>query len=103
MNAYAPVDAMDERKAMRSAVSVAVDLHRQHYPPEAAVMSDVSASGCRLRTEARISVGSFVTVTIPGLTDIGGWIAWHRGDEIGIDFTHEVPSPVADGIIRIGC
>jgi len=72
--------AREERLAGREPSGVVARIGEQ-----AAAVADASPLGCRVRTEARVNVGAFLTLTV-GDVAIDGWAAWRRGDEFGLDF-----------------
>jgi len=92
--------AADERKADRVAVDWFATLASIKFPAEDAQLIDISNLGCRLRIGRIVSVGTFVTVGIPHFTGVPGWIAWAKGGEMGVDFSHAIPKAVIEEIIR---
>ena len=92
--------AADERKAERIPVNWVATLASIKFPAEDASLIDISNLGCCLRTSRIVSVGTFVTVGIPHFTGVPGWIAWSKGGEMGVDFSHALPKAVVEEIIR---
>lgn len=50
-----------------------------------AELTDVSALGCRVRTQGPGGVGAFLTLDV-GTLSVAGWVAWRRGEVLGLDF-----------------
>jgi len=85
--------AREERLAERAPTGVPATLSCPRAGTAAAVVTDASALGCRVRTDMGGGVGSYLTL-LAGGASASGWVAWRRGDEMGIDFSEPL-SPVA--------
>jgi len=90
----------DDRKADRRRLELAVTIQSTNLPPEPARMTDLSPLGCGIATTARLHVGSYLTVLIPGFTTVEGWVAWRKPDCLGLDFSHQLPAKVVDHVVR---
>lgn len=71
----------EERLAGRVPSGVAARIGKQ-----AVQVTDVSELGCRVRMEVPDGIGTFLTLSL-GDASVTGWVAWRRGDELGLDFS----------------
>ena len=95
-----PVD--DERQATRLPLLLTAQMSSDRFEATAVRLTDLTGRGCRLSTAQLVSVGTFVTVHILGFTEIGGWIAWARDGEVGLDFANPLPDAVTGHVLRLG-
>ncbi len=56
---------------------------------------NLSESGLMADCELRFSVGDRLVVTLRGIGDVGGQVAWARGGQIGMMFDHGVDPQAA--------
>ena len=82
---FPPWLAREERLAEREPVGVAATVSGAGGSPEPAEVTDASPLGCRVRTTAPGGVGAFLTIAA-GEASVTGWVAWRRGDVLGLDF-----------------
>lgn len=94
--------AQEERKADRAAVSWQGTISSIKFDAEACLVQDITHLGCRIMLAHAVSVGTYVSIEIPQIASLEGWVAWNRGCEIGIDFSHPLPAEVLNEIIRRG-
>ena len=90
--------AQDERQADRLAVVWPATTASLKFDPEACSISDITHRGCRILLGHHITVGTYVTIDMPQLTKLEGWIAWNRGHEVGVEFSHPLPKDVLSDI-----
>jgi hypothetical protein len=90
--------AQDERQADRLAVVWPATIASMKFDPEACSISDITHRGCRILLGHHITVGTYVTIDMPQLTKLEGWIAWNRGHEVGVEFSHPLPKDVLSDI-----
>ena len=64
-------------------------------------LTDLTYRRCCLSTKQGVSVGSFVTIHVPGYTEINGWIAWVKNGEVGLDFADPLPHAVTEYVLRL--
>lgn len=78
------------RKSDRIAVDEAARLHPNDWCSLEVQVIDVSECGFRARCDARVPVGSRVTLEVPGLGPAEAQVSWRRHDEIGARFIEPV-------------
>ena len=61
---------------------------------------DFTHLGCRFRSEEAPSMGSHVSVIVPGFAEVAGWIAWRPDGQAGVDFAHPLPDAVLQEVVR---
>lgn len=71
-------------------------------PTQQVIATDVTRSGCRAIIQRRVSVGTFVTLAIPGFVEVFGSVAWSNDHTLGIDFSHTLSRAVLEHIVRLG-
>jgi hypothetical protein len=91
--------AHEERTADRVAVSWVASISSRKFSDEACRIVDITHLGCRVQLTSPITVGAQVTIAIADFAELAGWVAWHKGGEIGVDFSHPLPAQVLDSII----
>lgn len=91
----------DERKADRLRLSLPAQMSSDRFDTINVRLTDLTGLGCRLSTAERVSMGVFVTVHIPGFTQISGWVAWSEDGELGLDFANPLPDPVTGFIVQL--
>jgi len=75
----------EERLAPRAEAGAAAMVSGPRVAAAAAEVTDVSPLGCRVRTAAAGGVGAYLTLESGGVS-VGGWVAWRRGEMLGLDF-----------------
>jgi hypothetical protein len=93
---------LDERKVHRLPVRLPATLKCDKTPDWQVEVADFTQLGCRVAVPQRVSVGTFVTLTIPMFVDLVGWVAWTTDDALGIDFSHPLPSDVLAHVVQLG-
>ena len=66
------------------------------------VVTDISATGCRVTGPVHVTVGRYLGILIPGFAPYAGWVAWQARDGFGLDFTNPLPDVVVAHIIGLG-
>ncbi|MEI5688402.1 MULTISPECIES: PilZ domain-containing protein [Sphingomonas] len=90
--------AQEERQADRLPVSWPSTISSLKFDEEPCTICDVTHLGCRVLLDRRVTVGTYVTIAMPQLTKLEGWIAWNRGHEVGVEFSHPLPASILDDI-----
>ena len=98
----AALNGFDERKAARVPLRLAVVMKCDKHPTQQVTLTDLTRFGCQVATHRRVTVGTFVTLDIPGYVDVFGWVAWTHGSKLGIDFAHALPPGVMAHIASLG-
>ena len=93
---------LEERRRVRAPLRLSVEVTGTHLEATPADLIDLSDHGCRLRLVARVSIGTFLTVDVEEFTAFSGWVAWSRGQEIGLDFAHPAPKEVTQHLLQLG-
>ena len=52
---------------------------------------NISQGGMCVRTDAELTPGARITISIAGLSPISGTVKWQDGDEYGLGFNHVLP------------
>ena len=66
----------ERRDAARAPVSIDAELRRADRTPVGIVIRDLSRSGCRAETLARVNEGDVVRITLPTFNALPGIIRW---------------------------
>jgi hypothetical protein len=91
---------LDERRSERRQMDIAAFLQTQVHPAQVGVrVVDISTHGCLLAIPGGLPLGRYVTLTLPGLVSIEGWIAWSKNDQAGLDYARSLPPAVVERII----
>jgi hypothetical protein len=65
----------------------------RHGEPEVFVeVCDLSAGGCRITTDSKLTIGSNVVIAMPGLGFAYASVAWQIGGQAGLEFEAPVSS-----------
>jgi hypothetical protein len=91
--------AHEERTADRVAVSWPASISSRKVAAEPCRIVDITHLGCRVQWASAITVGAQVTIAVADFAELAGWVAWHKGNEIGVDFSHPLPAQVLEGMI----
>ena len=92
----------DERKAFRILAQLSAELKGERLDPTPVALTDISELGCQIASLQKISVGSFVTLTVPNTTSFTGWVAWKGEGAYGIDFAHPLLPAVVAPVVELG-
>ena len=98
--AYPSWLAQEERKSDRVAVAWQATISSVKFDAETCAILDITQLGCRIALAHGVSVGTYVTIDLPQTVRLEGWVAWNRGGEIGVDFSHPLPAELLAGIIH---
>jgi hypothetical protein len=74
-------------------VDEAARLHPNSWSSLEVRVLDLSANGFRAECEARVTLGSAVTLEVPGVGQVNAHVTWRRGDRFGAKF--DAPADVA--------
>lgn len=94
-----PWPSLDERKLPRSPVQLRATLRCDKTPEWSVEVTDMTELGCRVAVPERLSVGTFVTLSIPTFVDVVGWVVWTTDAALGIDFSHPLPRGVLEHVV----
>ena len=94
MKAHPTWLAREERQHDRLPVAITIDIDEPGRT-QAVMLTDLSPAGCRLQVSERLSLGRFVTVHLNDSVSAGGWVAWSRGQDAGVDFA----APLDDALV----
>ena len=98
----AALNGLDERRATRVPLRLAAVMRSDKHPTQQVSVTDLTRYGCQVATHRRVTVGTFVTLDIPGYVDVFGWVAWTHESKLGIDFAHPLPPAVMAHIASLG-
>jgi hypothetical protein len=93
---------VDERRAVRVATRLPAGLRCDKAPTQQVIVTDMTNNGCRITIDRRVTVGTFVTVTVPDFIEISGWVAWSSQTALGVDFSHPLPDAVRAHVVALG-
>lgn len=65
-------------------------LHPNEWSSLEVRVLDLSSNGFRAECEARVTVGSCVTLELPGIGSELAYVTWRRGDRFGAKFSQPV-------------
>ena len=78
------------RREKRLPLDEPARLHPNHWSSLEIRVLDLSANGFRAECEARVTVGSCVTLELPGIGSELAYVTWRRGDKFGAKFCEPV-------------
>lgn len=78
------------RRSERVAVNEAVRLHPNAWSSLEVRVLDCSETGFRAQCEAKVTVGLFVTLEVPGLGPVKAAVSWRRGNQFGARFDQPI-------------
>lgn len=78
------------RREKRLPLDEPARLHPNHWSSLEVRVLDLSANGFRAECEARVTVGSCVTLELPGIGSELAYVTWRRGDKFGAKFREPV-------------
>lgn len=94
---------LNERVAPRTALELIVDVTTEKAGTVPAHLADLSERGCRIELPKPVTVGTWITITVPGHAALQGWAAWRDSAANGVDFAHPLPPAVANSIVQRAC
>lgn len=74
------------RREKRTQVDEAARLHPNDWSSIEVRVLDISSSGFRAECDARILVGTAVTLDVAGVGPLRAYVTWRRGDRFGAKF-----------------
>jgi hypothetical protein len=78
------------RRSERMAVNEPVRLHPNSWSSLEVRVLDCSESGFRAHCEAKVTVGLFVTLDVPGIGPVRATVSWRRGHQFGARFEQPI-------------
>ena len=84
------------RRSERIAVNEPVRLQPNSWSSLEVRVLDCSESGFRAHCEAKVTVGLFVTLEVPGIGPVRAAVSWRRGKEFGARFEQPIDLDQAD-------
>lgn len=93
---------VDDRQDSRQLLNLTGLLTSPLFEKYGVVVTELSRQGCRIHVGADLAVGTFVTLAMPGLGSVKGWIVWQKREEVGIAFTDEFSERVVDHTVGLG-
>ena len=78
------------RREKRLPVDEPARLHPNDWSSLEVRVLDLSSNGFRAECEARVAVGSCVTLELPGIGSKLAYVTWRRGDKFGAKFSQPV-------------
>ncbi|WP_448659834.1 PilZ domain-containing protein [Sphingomonas sp. CJ99] len=81
-----PIPSIDGRRHKRRSVVMSAAMRTTAHGRFAAVLQDLSISGCRLVTSKSMQIGERVFVRLPGFQPFVGEVRWIGDKEAGIRF-----------------
>ena len=75
------------RREERLPIDEPARLHPNEWSSLEVRVLDLSSNGFRAECEARVTVGSCVTLELPGIGSELAYVTWRRGDRFGAKFT----------------
>ncbi len=78
------------RREKRLALDEPARLHPNEWSSLEVRVLDLSSNGFRAECEARVTVGSCVTLELPGIGSELAYVTWRRGDKFGAKFRQPV-------------
>ena len=94
-------DNGDLRRALRKAVRLTGQLRDRGSTKFAIDIVDLSTTGFRAETVARLHEGALVWLTLPGMTGLEAKVAWVDHMRCGCSFTQPLHAAVFDRIVAI--
>lgn len=74
------------RREKRTQLNEAARLHPNSWSSIEVRVLDLSSNGFRAECEARVTVGSPVTLEVDGIGPVGAHVSWRRGNRFGAKF-----------------
>ena len=103
LRAWRHVDQLTEQKGSvrgwltRVAHNIAMDQHRaRRARPTEVELTDLSATGCRMVTFARLQVGTKIWINLPGLAPLEAIIRRSHEQDYGCEFLQPLHPAVAE-------
>jgi hypothetical protein len=95
------LDLVDRRYSSRHLVNVRVLLITPSENIFHATVRDVSSRGFRVKADYGVTIGRSLVLTIPGLPNYPGWIAWSFLGEFGLEVAEEISEHAIEHIIAL--
>lgn len=96
-------DGPHNREAVRDSLFLSATVKRISDNSERSVrVRNLSAGGMMADSAERFARGDAITVTLRGIGEIGGRIAWHSDDKIGVAFDVQIDPKLARKPIGTG-
>lgn len=89
----------DGRGAVRYSIDAQIKLRRRMETAASSSITDLSLSGFRVRTHMKLSVGSDLSVSLPGLEPRWATVTWVRDFEAGCSFHEPLHVAVLNNLI----
>lgn len=89
------------RRAERIAVRMQASLREPSFSKFDVMVSDLSTDGFRCETHYRITPGTVVWLTIPGLSALESRVVWANGKAYGCAFTQPLHVAVMEHVARM--
>ena len=71
------------RRSERTAISTKTRLTQQNWYGVEVVLCDLSSTGFMAQCEDNVSIGSYVTLDVPGLGPVRAQVRWQVGGKMG--------------------
>jgi hypothetical protein len=71
------------RRSERTAISTTTRLTQQNWYGVEVVLCDLSSTGFMAQCEDNVSIGSYVTLDVPGLGPVRAQVRWQVGGKMG--------------------
>jgi hypothetical protein len=94
-------DLVDRRYSSRHPVNVTALLITPSEDIFHATVTDVSSRGFRVKADYGVTIGRSLVLTIPGLPNYPGWIAWSFLGEFGLEVAEEISEHAIEHIIAL--
>ena len=94
--------AIEEREHLRLPLYLPAFILSPGDIRDPVIVTDISASGCKVAACVRVTMGRYLGIQIPGFARYSGWVAWQTREGFGLDFTNPLPEAVVAHIVRLG-
>jgi hypothetical protein len=95
----APIIETENRQVRRRIVNFAAILEEQEAEASAASVLDLSERGVRIKTDAKVEVGSSLLIKLPCVAAVRAKVVWSRDGETGCEFDEHLYGSTVDEII----
>lgn len=93
-------DVSNRRNAKREPVVITADLRQFGKTPFRVIVRDLSLTGCRCETTAKVRIGDQLWISFPGLSAINGIIRWATPQEFGVEWLKPLHVAIFDHISK---
>ena len=80
---FAPPPGFKDRRSDRKALSTKTRLTQQNWYTVEVEICDVSSTGFMAECAENVSIGSYVTLEVPGLGPVRAQVRWQVGNRMG--------------------